>query len=258
MKIPPVLLKFLNVIISITLAIVIPQSSEIPNDPRVAQRVILGVLIFLFFSELEKFNYRQSNLKKIGEELNNLKTSLVDKLLDGDFKEFLKYGFVEIPLDKAASRWVEQLWRIDKRFWATSYIKIEEGWDQAYTKLGIEIQKTKVIVNNADIKRVFILDDLSELNQINQSMIYQSENNIKIKYILRSEIQSKSTLKNYNRKFASLDFGITDDKFVSIVDLNRNRKIKSAKMIFEKESIKEYEQFFLYLFNEAHEIKKAK
>jgi len=62
-------------------------------------------------------------------------------------------------------------------------------------------------------------------------------------------------LKTWADKLETLDFGLVDSKLVSLVFVDKNRRIKHGKVVFNREEYNRYKTFYDSLFEEAIEIK---
>jgi len=123
-----------------------------------------------------------------------------------------------------------------------------------YTQLGLEIQRTKIRVNKASIRRVFIVDNKEEITKLQNVMGKQKEAGIMVKYIFKREIETNSMLNTLAGKLETLDFALVDSTFISLLFVDKNRKIKHGQVIFSKNQFELYKRFYDYLFEEAEEI----
>jgi len=185
------------------------------------------------------------NLKELLLKSENYKVNLI-KLLNDKPAVFERNDVPQL--------WLDLLWEINNRYWATTYIKPSEGWEQVYTKIGNDIQKAKIYANDADIRRVFIIDNKDEFKSVEKVIQEQMKIGIKSRYIYKDELNNKSFLKTYSNKAKSLDFSIVDDKFISFVHMNRKRIISKAEIWKMNKENEFYVDFYKSLFNEASEI----
>lgn len=146
--------------------------------------------------------------------------------------------------------WEKLLWKVQKRYWATNYIK-PEFYKKAAHSLPLAIQEAKLL-DNADIKKVFIIDDLTERNKMESVFSEQHNRGIKVKYILHSEIQGDPVLRGKASQLATEDFGIVDSRLTLLWRL-KNRNVDSGQVLSDPQQANMYEDFFSALFKAAHE-----
>ncbi|KPK62643.1 hypothetical protein AMJ83_10260 [candidate division WOR_3 bacterium SM23_42] len=201
-------------------------------------------------------SYRHSqDLKKTNTLLANLLSNIAEQHeKTSDLAQLLRYGVTRIPGDQLIEGLVQFLWRVEYGLSATNYVHPDEGWGRAYSELYHEIQRTKIKVNKATIRRVFIVDDENEVNTLRTVMSRQKQVGIHVKYIFRKKIESTSLLKIAADTLDTLDFDIIDHKFVWLTLLDANRKIKEGKVLFGREECDKYKRFHDNLFAEAQDI----
>lgn len=200
------------------------------------------------YSTHKKINGLKSDFQDLKELIlksENYKVNLI-KLLNAKPVIFEK---TDVP-----QLWLDLLWEINNRCWATTYIHPSEGWEQVYTKIGNDIQKAKIFANDADIRRVFIIDSTDELKFIKTIIKEQNKIGVKSRYIYKTELNDNSFLKSYSKKAKSLDFIVIDDKLVGLVYINKNRIINKAEICKMNRNNEFYVDFYKALFNEASEI----
>jgi hypothetical protein len=213
---------------------------------------LLSTLILAIFIESEatrkkigNLNYNLQNLKEILLKKENYKINLI-KLLNEKPVVFEKNDVPQL--------WLDLLWEIDNKFWATTYINPSEGWEQVYTKIGNDIQRAKIYAKDADIRRIFIIDNKDELKRIEGVIKEQIKLGIKSKYIYKDEINNKSFLKSFADRSKSLDFCIVDNKFIVFVYINKKRMINRAEIGKMNKTNEYYTDFYKNLFKEAKEL----
>lgn len=145
--------------------------------------------------------------------------------------------------------WEKLLWKMQKSYWATNYIK-PEFYKKAAHSLPLAIQEAKLL-DNADIKKVFIVDDLTERNKMESVFSEQHSRGIEVKYILFSEIQGDPALAGKASLLATKDFGIIDSRLTLLWRLN-NREVDSGQVLYDPQQAGLYEDFFSALFKAAH------
>jgi hypothetical protein len=184
---------------------------------------------------------------------------LLEKIGEGqqdasDLARVYRYGVTTIPREKYFDVLLQLLWRMEDVMLGANYTAPEEGWSRAYAELYNEIQRTKIKVNKATIRRVFIIEREEEIEQLRSTISKQKEDGIRVKCISKSKIENTSMLKTGAHSLETLDFNIVDSKYVWLSVLDRNRKIKHGRVVFGKEECDKYKRFYDHLFEEAEEI----
>jgi hypothetical protein len=217
--------------------------------------VIIGLLTTLVVAHLvESYRHSQdirntnlqlaSLLRRIGEEHQE----------SSDWVQVLRHGNATFPREQYFDIFLQLLWRMENGVLAANYVSPGEGWRRAYGELYNEIQHTKVKVNKADIRRVFVVDDEKEVQVLRAVMSEQKETGVKVRYIFKRKIDGTSMLKSAADKLETLDFDVVDSKYVWLALLDKNRRIKYGKLVFAREECDRYKRFYHHLFEEAEEF----
>ena len=251
--------EFLSKAAEIIAGVIVGYIAYIVSAPNSDLAGMFGIMIGLMTTLVVALlieSYRHA------QDLNDNKTLLASLLRHiaeqhekvSDFTQVLRYGVTRIPRERLIEGFVQSMWRVESDLAATNYIRPEEGWGRAYGELYHEIQRTKIKVNNATIRRVFILDDEDEMNTLRNVMSRQKEVGVHVKYIFRRKIATTSLLKMAADALETLDFDIIDNKYVWCTLLDTNRKIKEGKVLFGREECNKYKRFHDNLFAEASDI----
>ncbi len=225
--------------------------------------IMVGLTGTLVLNNLIEF-YRQSR------EINRINANISDILIKiGKFYhsgwelgQILRYGVTSFQREQIPKVWIELLWKMENRYYGISYSDPDLWWSQAFSKLAIEIQRAKILVNKADVRRIFIYNDENEKNKIYDIMHEQCLAGINVKYISRSAIEDNYLLKQLASKLETLDYALIDAKTAWLVVVDKNRKFKAGKALIEETLFENYKRFFDHLFEEAeifecHEAKMA-
>jgi hypothetical protein len=217
--------------------------------------IVMGLLTTLVVAQLVESHRHSQDIGKINLGLSRLLGKIEEKQQDvSDFAQVLRYGVATFSREKFIDVLLQLLWRIENSMLAANYIHPDEGWGRAYGELFNEIQRTKVKVNKATIRRVFIVDGEEEVDKLRSVMYQQKERGIRVKCIFKKKIENTTMLKAPVRGIETLDFDVIDLKYVWSTILDKNRKIKYGKVVFGKEECDRYKRFYDYLFEEAEDI----
>jgi uncharacterized membrane protein YeaQ/YmgE (transglycosylase-associated protein family) len=214
--------------------------------------ILVALMGTLVFNNLIEF-YQQSRLmNKINANLAELLTK-IGKFYHSawDLNQILRYGVTTFKREQIPNVWIELLWQMENKYCGVSYSDPDLWWSQAFSKLASEIQKTKIIVNKADIRRVFIFQDDAEKKRLQDIMREQYLAGIKVKYISKKSIEDNYLLKQLSGKIETFDFALIDAKIAWLVIIDKNRKIKEGKALIDATLTADYQSFFDHLFAEA-------
>jgi hypothetical protein len=217
--------------------------------------VMIGLLTTLVVAQLFESYRHSQDISRIDLHLVSLLQKIGEREQEAsDFAHLLRYGVSTIPREQYLDAFQQLLWRFENKILAANYVNPDEAWGRAYIRLFNEIQRSKIDVNKATIRRVFIVDSEEEVGKLRSVMSEQKEAGVKVKYIFRRKIETTSMLKMGADGLETLDFDIVDSKYVWITLLDRDRKIKYGRVLLSKEECDRYKRFYDHLYEEAEEI----
>lgn len=225
------------------------------SDLAVLFGVMTGLLTTMVVTQLVESLRHTQDIGQLSLGLASLLEKIGEKQQDAsDFARILCYGVTTIPREKFMDVLLQLLWRIENGMLGANYIDPDEGWGRAYGELFTEIQRSKIKVNKATIRRVFIVDSEEEVDRLRSIMSKQREAGVKVRCIFKKKIETTSMLKAGLDKLETLDFDVIDSKYVWLSILDKNRKIKYGKVVFGKEECEQYKRFHDEIFDEAEDI----
>jgi uncharacterized membrane protein YeaQ/YmgE (transglycosylase-associated protein family) len=214
--------------------------------------ILVGLTGTLVVNNLIEFFQQSRQLSRINANLSNLLIKIAKFHQSGwNLNQVLRYGVTTFKREQIPNVWIELLWQMESRYCGVSYSDPDLWWSQAFTKLASEIQKTKIIVNKADIRRVFIYKDEAEKERLQDIMREQYQSGIKVKYISQKSIEDNYLLKQLSGKIETFDFALIDAKIAWLVIVDKNRKFKAGKALIDETLTENYRSFFDHLFAEA-------
>jgi hypothetical protein len=252
--------EFISKALEIAAGVVVGYISYAVSAPTSDLAGMFGIMIGLMTTLvvallIESYRHAQS-INDTNLRLTTLTEMIAQRHQDTwDFAQILRYGATTVPNEQWIDVLMQLLWRIKHRLLATNYVNPKEGWGRAYGELYHEIQRSKIKVSKAVISRIFIVDSQEEVTQLQSIMARQHEAGIKVKYILKKEIETTSVLKTGLASIESLDFDVIDDKLVWLTLIDKDRKVRHGKILFGKEKCERYKRFHDNLYLEAEEIK---
>jgi hypothetical protein len=157
----------------------------------------------------------------------------------------------QVPATDFPGLYLKVLWAIDGSY-HTTFVASKQEAEFGHNAMALEIQRSKVIVNGADIKRLFICRDVGELDELKQLMLEQAGVGIKVRYILRETLRTNQILREWQKKVQKLDFAIIDRAWVLFTDVdNDSYRIRGARLSGAKDQREELEDFYSTLWQEA-------
>lgn len=217
--------------------------------------IMIGLLSTLVVAHLVESYRHSQDIRKTNLNLARLLQRTTERQEDAlDLLRILRYGMTTFPREQLYDLLIQLWWRIENELLAAHYVNPDESWGRAYGELVNEIQRTKIKVNKATIRRVFIVDSEEEVDKLRSVMSKQRGAGVKVKCIFKRKIDTTSMLKAGADRLETLDFDVIDSKFVWLTLLDKSRKIKHGKIIFGMEECDRYKRFYDYLFEEAEEI----
>ena len=137
-----------------------------------------------------------------------------------------------------------------KTYYTTNYIKRGDFYENSWADAALAIQKAKIDGENVVIKKVFIIDDDSEKEQLKLTLEEQSAINVSVRYIYKKEIDNNPIITALLSDLESIDFGLFDMNKVFLWKLKNRIPIESS-LLFKQDECEKYKIFFEQLFNEA-------
>jgi len=249
------IIKATEIITGVVIAYVVYRISAPIIDFAGLFSIIVGLLSTLVIAHLVESYRHSQDIRKMNINLVNLLHKIAERHQDTlDLAQILNYGVTTIPSERYFDTFIQLMWRFENKMLAVNYINPDEGWERAYGDLFAEIQQSKIKVNKAIIRRVFIVDSEEEVNRLRSVMSEQNEAGVKVKYIFKSKIETTTMLKNKANRLKTLDFDVIDSKYVWLTIMDKKRKIKYGEILFGKEECENYKSFHDYLFEEAEEV----
>ena len=151
--------------------------------------------------------------------------------------------------------WEQMLWSMRGSLDATSYVKPDD-YKFSYTDTGIEIQKIKILVAKARIRRIFILDSERELEAIRPHIAKQLAANIEAYFVYKSEVENAIDTSS----FETYDFGLFDESQAVFLwhlkDADRSLTGGTIEIPVDRSNrrYEEYRQFFEVICKNSHKF----
>jgi hypothetical protein len=205
--------------------------------------ITVGLVLFV---NLEAFLLRHElqETNRAQRELMTLAASPTPK--DREFFGLaLRYFGGKIPASEITQVWRDLCWIFQDRYDATNYVKPDELYNEPWASPAIAIQIAKAYAAHpTQIRKIFVVDQKSELEPIRDNLNRQTEARIVVRYIECEKIAKNVAIRDRSKALKSNDFGIFDNRCVLVWNLDDQRGIVDGELIFDKEEIKKYQSFF--------------
>jgi len=217
--------------------------------------ILIGLISTQVISSIIEFHRHSQYIKETNLKLANLLQQISDPLnTTAELYNILRYGITKITKEQIPNAWLELLWKIESRYLGVSYTNPDFWWNQAFSKLAIEIQRVKKNVIKAEISRVFVYENDNEFRKLQEVMAEQCKAGITVRHISKDNIDNKVLLKKLSSKIKTFDYALIDGKIVLLVYVDKNREFKHGEIIVSKEVFDTYKVFYDHLFDEAEEL----
>ena len=214
--------------------------------------LLTSIVLWLKFS-----NEKLKKLDVVEMKLDQLVQNLAGRSnTNADLEALFKFGSGKVNVHKMGEAWIYLLWRMQKSYRATNYIKSVDIYRTGYAEDALEIQAAKIKAQHANIKKIFIVENEQELEEMQTVFEKQHALGIEVKHILYSEIQSKRMLNDKTLELATIDFGLIDDR-TTLLWLLKDRRIGGGRILLGSEEFAKYDEFFDALFKEARKYPDA-
>lgn len=215
---------------------------------NVTSSVIIGLLSSLLIKNLIESHQNEARINELKSIYMKISSGLSEKAQDmSNLSKLLKYGTAVFSKEKAVKVWLDLLWMSSSRYWSTNYIN--ELWDSTISELALAIQNAKVRVENVDMKRVFIIDDEREFENLKPIMKSQGDVGIQVRYIFKNKLEKEQYIWTQLNRLNTYDVSLIDSEIVFQVLLDKNRKIRSEKVEINSKQCKELEDMYRILFD---------
>jgi hypothetical protein len=217
--------------------------------------ILIGLISTQVINTFIEFHRHSQYLKETNLKLANLLQRISEPIQStAELYNILRYGVTKITKEQIPNAWLELLWKIESRYYGLSYTNPDFWWNQAFSKLAIEIQRVKKNVIKAEIGRIFVYKNEEELLGLRDVMAEQCKAGITVRYISEENIEKKVLLKKLRSKIKTLDYGLIDSRIVLLVYVDKDRQFKHGEIIVSKEVFDTYKAFYDHLFDEAEEF----
>lgn len=214
---------------------------------------LLSTIMTTLFIEFIRLSKKVDDQQKRQEQIF---TALAERFSsDAELGELLRAPQLELSGPQVPEKWLALLWRLERDYAATNYISREAHLDKGYAALALEIQALKIKVSHVPIRKVFIVDDEPERQNIHDVLLAQTQVGVQLRTIERKAIKTNAELKLQAAGLQSIDFALINRDMVLLWFLDGKRRITGGKLLFGEQQFKPYKLFFDSLYREAQAFK---
>lgn len=146
----------------------------------------------------------------------------------------LSNSCVSVGKDDVRPFWKDCVARAKSKWTVFTYARVDETWGLSWAQEALAIQRERLI-SGCTIERVFIVDDVAEKAQLQAIMEEHSKTGVTVFWLLKSDILSNTTAKEYLTRVGTLDFGVADDTWVYRTVFDAQRNITGANAIKDQD-----------------------
>lgn len=116
------------------------------------------------------------------------------------------------------------------RWLAVTYTRQEISWDTAWGDAIAQGMQTERITAGGVIKRVFVLDDMTEFERMRRIIEGHSKIGVDARWILKSELLKNQLVRERIESLGTLDVSIVDDSWILRIFLDPARQYTSSEI----------------------------
>ncbi|ELN6871098.1 hypothetical protein RZY50_004638 [Vibrio parahaemolyticus] len=246
--------KKVVIVILITAGLIYVSSTH-SNEGDIYLNSALSVIASLFLVIAWELIYLSSFKKKLSEQVRGLIDTNEKKVRSKTIGTFSlsKYCVGHIERDLIPQAWKDLCWDINSEYIAVNYENDKTAFPENWATIGLSIQNTKALGRDIPITKIFIVDSLSELQDLKDIIESHIEHNIVIYYIQKKEIELKRGLKKYLDGL-SLDFSLLNGDSVFVWNLDKNRECLDGNYYITDDIYKRYQKAYKAICLEATKI----
>ncbi len=218
----------------------------------------VGLLTSLLVATLSQHFLQAEQQERTEARIEQLIAGVSDRLIGGaDAASVLRFGGVEIPRTEVTRVWLDRVWRTSSRYWGVIFTAPDEVVDTSIFQLGVAVLSAKVRVDQVDVRRIFIVESQAELEHMLPTLRALEENQINVRYALRSALESNSLVRAQIAALRTLDFTLIDGFVVWQLLLDKNRRIKSGTLHFDERLTAKYAEVFRLLWDASAPVTRS-
>jgi hypothetical protein len=251
-KIGEILLKIIEVVVSLIIAILFKADSNTPEGTE----WVLGTVIFLIFQMLELMYRSKEQHEEHQDKLNEMAKSLKDGI-ESQTLTFIALPYVgqDLTQDQIDQAWRELSWYVREKYEATNYQTAFYQPGHVGSILKLQAAKIDCSADQFKIRKIFIWENEDEKSSSAAEEVRKKHKTLPAEKMLFKELQHDKlksgkikALAALNKKTGfenSIDFAIFDGRVVVVWDLKKNeRNHQGGKVFVSPDIIEDFTNFF--------------
>jgi hypothetical protein len=205
---------------------------------------VVGFFVPFVIGDLLLVRTEVGELRASNENLRNALSTILQRSIP-DLAFVIKHCSLHIPGDKMPAVWAELCWLVQDNYKATNWMLPESIYEQPWGKAALDIQCCKSWLNIANIQKVLIVQNETELNtpKLEKRLREQVEAGITIRYIEHAELSNLVPLKPLLDS-ETIDFGIFDDRYILLWIVDKERHLTGGRLIVDQAQVAGYSNDF--------------
>lgn len=214
--------------------------------------VSIGLVTSLLGLVLVDVPVLESQIRSYRQDVHNLNSLLGGQLALGALgRTMLELGSLEVPGQEFHRFYLNVLWSIEHSY-LTTFLATDTSGEESHNRLALEIQRTKIRVSDANIRRLFIFMDDAQRDSHRRMMQRQTEAGIDVKYIYDRSLTDERALRDWARRLGCTDFSIVDGTIAmsTSVAASRGRRVSIERSVVtcEPGRVRDFQFFFSLLW----------
>lgn len=198
--------------VAVTLALIWLAPPISASDAEL--QVSIGVTVSLLGVVLVDGSAFESLLNAYRDDVRSLNAMVGDRMTsDALSRAILELGTTEIPGSEFERFYLNALWSVEHSY-VTTFVATDTSANEGHNHMALEIQRTKVRVAGADIRRLFVFADESQHAAHQVMMRDHLDAGIRVRYLLTEQVHSDRVIQIRLARLGSLDFSIIDGDIV--------------------------------------------
>ena len=219
--------------------------------------IVTGILTIIMMEVIFHPYNQRKEFNELVKRIDYLADRASDRLLsNADFANALKYGNIRVPSGAVTNVWLDRIWNMHQRYWGVLYTSPKVVTNTSVFQLGLAVMSAKVRVDQADVKRIFLLESEDDLKNSEEAMQKCSEHHLQVRYLFKDQLRLHPLLQQKVSHLPTLDFTICDTHITWLLLLDKSRHIQHGELYFDDKMNGQYAEVFRLMWDTATPLQK--
>lgn len=248
---------------------------QFPDDFRAVDSLYLGLFAYLTTTagitlwnsaKLKKFNKLLSEVAYIANHLR-----IQDSAIRSGSRAFdlfwaisllrakegiyslLDSGDFIINKEQAPKFWLQAIINTDSTWLATNVVGTQLDWQSGWENKGIKYQRFVNELSNITIKRIFIYEKTSDINDVQIAIMKEhQDNNIQVRWVAKDLNNLHwAPFDMLDKSVGTEDIVLIDNNYLLLFNLLENKSLESIKCTNNETSVSSVNDIYIRLWEEA-------